>query len=185
MTARKTAGAEGFLVMFGVRDTGNFYWWNVGGWNNTQSAVEKAVNGGKSSIATSSTTIETGRDYRLKVQVSGRRITTWLDGQQINDFVDSSRVEPLYQVVSRNGKSVTLKVVNAQDTAVRSGVDLGSARFRPTATVTSLTGAPSDTNSIADPDRVAPVRRQVSGFSSAFTYDFPAHSVTFIELTGR
>jgi alpha-L-arabinofuranosidase len=185
VTARKTAGAEGFLVMFGVRDTGNFYWWNVGGWNNTQSAVEKAVNGGKSSIATSSTTIETGRDYHLKVRVSGRRITTWLDGQQVNDFVDSSRVEPLYQVVSRDGKSVTLKVVNAQDTAVRGSVDLGSARFLPTATVTSLTGAPSDTNSIADPDRVAPVRRQVSGFSSAFTYDFPAYSVTFIELTER
>ncbi|UBU11091.1 alpha-L-arabinofuranosidase C-terminal domain-containing protein [Nonomuraea gerenzanensis] len=185
VTARKTAGAEGFLVMFGVRDTGNFYWWNVGGWNNTQSAIEKAVDGGKSSIATSATTVETGRDHRLKVQVSGRRITTWLDGQQINDFVDSSRVEPLYQVVSRDGKSVTLKVVNAQDTAVRSTVDLGAARFRPTATVTSLTGAPSDTNSIADPDRVAPVRRQVSGFSHAFTYDFPAYSVTFIELTER
>ncbi|MEV0820799.1 alpha-L-arabinofuranosidase C-terminal domain-containing protein [Nonomuraea rubra] len=185
LTARKTAGAEGFLVMFGVRDTGNFYWWNVGGWNNTQSAIEKAVNGGKSSIATSSTTVETGRDHHLKVQVSGRRITTWLDGQQVNDFVDSSRVEPLYQVVSRDGRSVTLKVVNAQDTAVRSSVDLGSARFRPSATVTSLTGAPSDTNSIADPDRVAPVRRQVNGFSSAFTYDFPAHSVTFIELTER
>ncbi|NJP97176.1 alpha-N-arabinofuranosidase [Nonomuraea sp. FMUSA5-5] len=184
-TARKTAGAEGFLLMFGVRDTGTFYWWNVGGWNNTQSAVEKAVGGGKSSIATSSTTVETGRDYHLKVRVSGRRITTWLDGQQVNDFVDSSRVEPLYQVVSRDGRSVTLKVVNAQDTAVRGSVDLGSARFRPTATVTTLTGAPSDTNSIADPDRVAPVRRQVSGFSSAFTYDFPAYSVTFIELTER
>ncbi|GAA2215745.1 hypothetical protein GCM10009850_112130 [Nonomuraea monospora] len=185
LTARKTAGAEGFLVMFGVRDTGNFYWWNVGGWNNTQSAIEKAVNGGKSSIATSTTTVQTGRDYHLKVQVSGRRITTWLDGQQINDFVDSSRVEPLYQVVSRDGKSVTLKVVNAQDTAVRSTVDLGSARFRPTATVTSLTGDPSDTNSISDPDRVAPERRQVSGFSQSFSYDFPAYSVTFIELTER
>ncbi|WP_052423895.1 alpha-L-arabinofuranosidase C-terminal domain-containing protein [Nonomuraea candida] len=185
VTARKTAGAEGFLVMFGVRDTGSFYWWNVGGWNNTQSAVEKAVNGGKSSIATSATTVETGRDYRLKVRVDGRRITTWLDGRQINDFVDDSRVEPLYQVVSRDGKSVTLKVVNAQDTAVRGAVDLGPARFRPTATVTTLTGAPSDVNSISEPDRIAPERRRVNGFSSAFTYDFPAYSVTFIELTER
>ncbi|GAA3583964.1 hypothetical protein GCM10022419_077190 [Nonomuraea rosea] len=185
VTARKTAGAEGFLVMFGVRDTGNFYWWNVGGWGNTQSAVEKAVNGGKSSIATSATTVETGRDYRLKIQVDGRKITTWLDGQQINAFVDSAAVEPLYQVVSREGKSVTLKVVNAQDTSVRGRVDLGGARVRPEATVTTLTGAPSDTNSIAEPDRVAPVERRVTGFSSAFTYDFPAHSVTFVRLTER
>ncbi|MFI7615261.1 alpha-L-arabinofuranosidase C-terminal domain-containing protein [Nonomuraea terrae] len=185
VTARKTAGAEGFLVMFGVRDTGTFYWWNVGGWNNTQSAIEKAVNGGKSSIATSSHTVRTGRDHHLKIQVSGRRITTWLDGQQVNSVVDDSRVEPLYQVVSRDGKSVTLKVVNAQDTAVRANVDLGATRVHPTATVTSLTGAPSDTNSLSDPDRISPVRHHQSGFSSTFTYDFPAHSVTFIPLTER
>ncbi|MEV4564064.1 alpha-L-arabinofuranosidase C-terminal domain-containing protein [Nonomuraea sp. NPDC049419] len=185
VTARKTAGAEGFLIMFGARDSGNFYWWNVGGWNNTQSAVEKAVNGGKSSIATSSTTVGTGRDYHLKVQVSGRTITTWLDGEKVNEFVDASRVEPLYQVVSRDGKSITLKVVNAQDSAVRGSVDLGSARLRPSATVTTLTGSPSDVNSLSDPDRVSPRRQRVNGFSSAFTYDFPAYSVTFIELTER
>ncbi|MBF8192052.1 carbohydrate binding domain-containing protein [Nonomuraea sp. K274] len=185
VTARKTGGAEGFLVMFGVRDTGNFYWWNVGGWNNTQSAIEKAVNGGKSAISTSTTTVETGRDYRLKVEVNGRKITTWLDGAKVGEFVDSATVEPLYQVVSRDGRSVTLKVVNAQDTAVRGSVDLGRARFQPTAKVTSLAGAPSDTNSIAEPDKVAPVERRVNGFSSAFTYDFPANSVTFIELTER
>ncbi|GAA1620422.1 hypothetical protein GCM10009733_016090 [Nonomuraea maheshkhaliensis] len=185
VTARKTAGAEGFLVMFGVRGTGDFYWWNVGGWGNTQSAVEKEVNGGKAQIATSSHTVETGRDYRLKVQVSGRTITTWLDGEKVDEFVDSSRVEPLYQVVSRDGRKVTVKVVNAQDTAVRTRVDLGSARLRPNATVTSLTGSPSDMNSISEPERVAPRRQQVDGFSAAFTYDFPAYSVTFIELTER
>ncbi|MGW4963305.1 alpha-L-arabinofuranosidase C-terminal domain-containing protein [Nonomuraea sp. NPDC004186] len=185
VTARKTAGAEGFLIMFGVKDTGNFYWWNLGGWGNTQSAIEKAANGAKSSIATSATTIETGRDYRIKIQVSGRRITTWLDGQKINDFVDDAVVEPLYQVVSRDGKSVTLKVVNVRDTSVRGSVDLGAARFRPVATVTTLTGSPSDTNSLSEPERVAPVERQVHGFSSAFTYDFPAHSVTFVRLTER
>ncbi|WP_194244220.1 alpha-L-arabinofuranosidase C-terminal domain-containing protein [Nonomuraea phyllanthi] len=185
VTARKTGGAEGFLVMFGVRDTGTFYWWNVGGWNNTQSAVEKATDGAKTSIASSATTVETGRDYRIKIQVDGRRITTWLDGQKINDFVDDATVEPLYQVVSRDGRDVTLKVVNAQDTGVRSTVRLDGARVRPSATVTSLVGEPGDVNSLAEPDKVKPVTRRMAGFSNAFTYDFPAHSVTFIRLTER
>ncbi|MFI7633215.1 alpha-L-arabinofuranosidase C-terminal domain-containing protein [Nonomuraea sp. NPDC049400] len=183
--ARKTGGAEGFLIMFGVRDTGNFYWWNLGGWGNTQSAVEKAVNGGKTQIASSATTVETGRDHQIKIQVTGRRITTWLDGQKINDFVDIATVEPLYQVVSSEGDSVTLKVVNAQDIGVRSTVALDGARVRPTATVTSLTGAPADVNSLAEPAKVKPVERKVTGFSNAFTYDFPANSVTFIRLTER
>ncbi|WP_246610064.1 alpha-L-arabinofuranosidase C-terminal domain-containing protein [Nonomuraea rhizosphaerae] len=185
VTARKTGGAEGFLIMFGVRDTGNFYWWNVGGWGNTQSAIEKAVNGGKSSIATSATTVETGRDYRLRIEVNGRRITTWLDGQKINDFTDDARVEPLYQVVSKDGDTVTLKVVNAQDIAVRAAVDLGGARVERRAQVVSLTGDPADVNSLTDPDRISAKRHEVEGVSSAFAYDFPAHSVTFVKLRRR
>src|SRR5262249_54427659 len=46
--ARKTGGAEGFLVMFRVRDDANWTWWNVGGWNNTQHAIERCVDGAKS-----------------------------------------------------------------------------------------------------------------------------------------
>ncbi|MEQ4719445.1 hypothetical protein [Nonomuraea sp. B19D2] len=58
-------------------------------------------------IASSATTVETGRDYQIKIQVTGRRITTWQDGQKLNDFVGNATVEPLYQVVSREGHSVT------------------------------------------------------------------------------
>jgi alpha-L-arabinofuranosidase len=184
VTARKTGGAEGFLVMFGVRDTGDFYWWNVGGWGNTQSAIEKATAGGKSSIATSGTTVETGRDYRLKIQVQGRKITTWLDGQKVNEVVDDFETKPLYQVVSADDRSgdVVLKVVNARESAVRSTVDLGRAQVGRSAEVTSLTGAPADVNSLADPHRITPAKRRVTGFSESFTYDFPANSVTFIRL---
>ncbi|MGW5265355.1 alpha-L-arabinofuranosidase C-terminal domain-containing protein [Microbispora sp. NPDC004025] len=184
VTARKTGGAEGFLVMFGAKDTGDFYWWNIGGWNNTQSAIEKATNGAKSSIATSGTTVQTGRDYTIKIQVAGRRITTWLDGQKINDFIDNASVEPLYQVVSKDSDTgdVVIKAVNVQDTAVRSTVGLGNAKIAPKAVVTSLTGDPAAVNSLTEPTKIAPVEREVSGFSESFTYDFPAHSVTFIRL---
>ena len=43
LKATKTAGAEGFLIAFGIKDSGTWYWWNLGGWNNTQGAVEKAT----------------------------------------------------------------------------------------------------------------------------------------------
>lgn len=184
VTARKLGGAEGFLVMFGVRNTGDFYWWNLGGWNNTQSAVEKAVNGAKSTISSSNITIETGRDYHIKIQVSGRKITLWLDGKKIDEFEDRTATEPLYQVVTRDERTgdTVLKVVNAHDRAVRTKVDLGRERVDSRAWVTLLTGRPEESNSIAEPENVAPVAYEASGFSSAFTYDFPAHSVTFIRL---
>ncbi|GAA2859308.1 hypothetical protein GCM10010517_17840 [Streptosporangium fragile] len=185
-TARKIGGSEGFLVMFGVKGTGDYYWWNLGGWNNTQSAVEKATGGAKSSIATSATTIETGRDYRIKIQVSGRKITTWLDGRKVNEFTDvSGRVAPLYQVVTRDDGTgdVVLKVVNARPETVRTTVDLGGTGVSGKATVTSLTsGALTDVNSLGEPDKVAPVERSLTGFGPSFAYDFPAHSVTFVRL---
>ncbi|SIR11066.1 hypothetical protein SAMN05421833_10645 [Microbispora rosea] len=37
-------------------------------------------------------------------------------------------------------------------------------------------------NSLDEPAKISPVEREMSGSSSAFTYDFPAHSVTFIRL---
>ena len=106
--------------MFGARDSGSFYWWNLGGFGNTQSVIEKAVGGGKTTIASSPDTIETGRTYDIKIEVRGRRIVTWLDGRKVNDFVDTSDVvEPLYQVMTRDEDTgeVVLKVVNARGRA--------------------------------------------------------------------
>jgi alpha-L-arabinofuranosidase len=173
--------------MFGVRDTGNFFWWNLGGWNNTQSGIEKAVNGSKSLFSTTPTAIETGRDCHIKIQVAGRKITTWLDGEKINEFTDSATVEPLYQVVSRDAKSgdLVLKVVNVQPATVRAKVDLGRVKVADKATVTTLTGNLQDVNSIAESAKVAPVEQRAGGFGASFGYDFPAGSVTFIRLDAK
>ena len=117
LSARKLGGDEGFLIMFGSRDSSNFYWWNLGGFGNTQSLIEKATGGAKTSIAASTDTITTGQTYRIKIEVKGRRIVTWLDGRKVHDFVDNSNVvEPLYQVMTRDEDSgeVVLKVVNAR-----------------------------------------------------------------------
>ena len=50
LKATKLSGAEGFLIMFGRRDDGNFFWWNLGGWGNTQHAIEKSVNGSRGAV---------------------------------------------------------------------------------------------------------------------------------------
>ncbi len=66
--ATKKSGREGFLIAFGVPSTGTHYWWNLGGWGNTRSAVEKSVDGGKQTLVENGTTIETGRTYDLRIQ---------------------------------------------------------------------------------------------------------------------
>ncbi|MFF9774619.1 alpha-L-arabinofuranosidase C-terminal domain-containing protein [Streptomyces sp. NPDC013978] len=184
--ATKKSGKEGFLVAFGVKDTGNYYWWNLGGWNNTTSAVEQAVDGGKSSLISKPGTIETGRTYDIEVKVRGRQVTLLLDGREWGSFTDDKPAEPFRQVVTRDAKTgdLILKVVNAQGVAARAAIDLGGAKVRSTARVTTLTAAPDAVNTeTATP--VAPVKSTFRGVAEEFSYTFPANSVTFLRIKKR
>nr|WP_198526324.1 alpha-L-arabinofuranosidase C-terminal domain-containing protein [Cellulosimicrobium sp. MM] len=91
----------------------------------------------------------------------------------------------LYQVVTRDDETgdVVVKVVNPTATAARTQVHVeGSEGIADQATVTEMVGAPSDTNTKADPERVVPVERTLTGVGEEFSYEFPAHSITFVRL---
>ncbi|MBM4030670.1 MAG: DUF1080 domain-containing protein [Planctomycetes bacterium] len=85
--ARKTAGAEGFLVLFRVRDKEHFYWWNVGGWGNNSHAIETRP---KREFAHVPGRIETGRWYDIRIVLQGSSIKCYLDGKLINQLVDTT-----------------------------------------------------------------------------------------------
>ncbi|WP_369034311.1 alpha-L-arabinofuranosidase C-terminal domain-containing protein [Streptomyces adonidis] len=181
--ATKKSGKEGFLVAFGVKDTGNYYWWNLGGWNNTLSAVEQASDGGKSTLVSKAGSIETGRAYDIDVKVRGRQVTLYLDGQEWDSFTDDKPAEPFRQIVTKDAKTgdLIVKVVNAQAAQARTTIDLGRTKVKSKAAVTTLAAAPDAVNTeTATP--VAPVRSSFSGVASKFTYTFPANSVTFLRI---
>lgn len=181
--ATKKSGKEGFLVAFGVKDTGNYYWWNLGGWNNTQSAVEQAVDGGKSTLLSKAGSVETGRAYDVDVKVRGRQVTLYLDGQEWGGFTDDKPAEPFRQVVTKDHKTgdLIVKVVNAQNAAARTTVDLGGAKVASRARVTTLAAGPDAVNSETS-TAVAPVRSTFDGVAGKFSYTFPANSVTFLRI---
>lgn len=181
--AVKKSGKEGFLVAFGVKDTGTYYWWNIGGWNNTQTAVEQAVDGGKSTLISKAGSVETGRAYDVDVKVRGRQVTLYLDGQEWGSFKDDKPAEPFRQVVTKDRKTgeLIVKVVNAQDSAARTAIDLGGAKVASKARVTTLAAAPDAVNSETS-TAVAPVRSTFDGVAGKFSYTFPANSVTFLRI---
>ncbi|GIF14475.1 alpha-L-arabinofuranosidase C-terminal domain-containing protein [Actinoplanes teichomyceticus] len=186
LKATKQAGAEGFLVAFGVQETGNFYWWNLGGWNNTQGAVEKGVTSAKEQLLTKPNTVETGRTYDLKVQVRGTRVTLLLDGVEWGSFDDNAVTEPFAQVVTTDTKTgeLIVKVVNAQDKPAVTRIDLGGRKVATTAKMTVLAGDPGEQNTrTAEP--IQPVTSTVRGVSADFTREFPANSVTFLRIRTR
>ncbi|MET9790334.1 alpha-L-arabinofuranosidase C-terminal domain-containing protein [Streptomyces canus] len=184
--ATKKAGKEGFLVAFGVKDTGNYYWWNIGGWNNTQTAVEQAVDGGKSTLISKAGSVETGRTYDIDVKVRGRQVTLYLDGQEWGSFTDDKPAEPFRQVVTKDQKTgdLIVKVVNAQNAAARTAIDLGGAKVASRARVTTLAAGPDAVNSETS-TAVAPVKSTFDGVAGKFSYTFPANSVTFLRIRQR
>ncbi|MEV0180949.1 alpha-L-arabinofuranosidase C-terminal domain-containing protein [Streptomyces sp. NPDC050625] len=184
--ATKKSGKEGFLVAFGVKDTGNYYWWNLGGWNNTTSAVEQAVDGGKSTLISKAGTIETGRTYDIDIKVRGRQVTLYLDGQEWGSFADDRPAEPFRQVVTHDARTgeLIVKVVNVQSTAARTAIDLGGAEVAPRARVTTLAAAPDAVNTETS-TAVAPVTSTFTRVADRFTYTFPANSVTFLRIRQR
>ncbi|HEX2143992.1 MAG TPA: alpha-L-arabinofuranosidase C-terminal domain-containing protein [Glycomyces sp.] len=184
LKATKTEGSEGFLVMFGVKGTGDYYWWNLGGWGNTTSAVEKASNGAKSTLLNHDTVIETGRTYDLKIEVEGRTVTGYVDGEQAFTFEDKEQIEPLYQVVTRDEDTgeITLKVVNAQDQAITTDVNLDGRRLKQRGEVTTIACDPGCDNLLGEDQVVYPVTENVNHLGNEFTYEFQPYSVTFITL---
>ncbi|MFD5014141.1 alpha-L-arabinofuranosidase C-terminal domain-containing protein [Streptomyces chartreusis] len=184
--ATKKSGKEGFLVAFGVKDTGNYYWWNLGGWNNTQSAVEQAVDGGKGTLLTKAGSIETGRAYDIDVKVRGRQVTLYLDGQEWGGFTDDKPAEPFRQVITKDARTgdLIVKVVNAQPAEARTAIDLGGSRVASTARVTTLAADQDAVNTETD-SPVTPATSTFRGVADRFTYTFPANSVTFLRLKQR
>ncbi|GAB7191828.1 alpha-L-arabinofuranosidase C-terminal domain-containing protein [Kineococcus sp. NUM-3379] len=187
LKATKTAGAEGFLIAFGVKDSGNFYWWNLGGWNNTRTVVEKATNGAKETVfAREGHSITSNKAYDVKISVRGTKVELFLDGQPFGSFSDDAVTEPFAQVVTKDDATgdLIVKVVNAQSTPAVTKVDLGGVRVAGKAQMTVITGDPAAQNTrSAQPIR--PVTTTVSGISSSFTRTFPANSVTVLRIATK
>ncbi|MFI5622680.1 alpha-L-arabinofuranosidase C-terminal domain-containing protein [Nocardioides sp. NPDC051685] len=186
LKAKKLSGSEGFLIAFGVKDSGNFYWWNIGGWNNTRTVVEKATNGGKETlVAREGHSVETGRTYDVRIEVRGTHVRLFLDGQLFQEFDDGQVTEPFAQVVTRDAATgdLLVKVVNAQAEPAVTRIDLG-VKVASRAEMTVISGDPEEQNTrTAQP--IKPVTSTIRGVDSTFTRTFDPYSVTFIRIQTR
>ncbi len=91
LEAQKTGGAEGFLVLVRAAGDREWFWLNLGGWQNQRHGLERH----RTSDARQTTvmtlgdgSIESGRWYRIRIRCEGRQIQAWLDDQRIMDYLD-------------------------------------------------------------------------------------------------
>lgn len=173
--ARKIGGDEGFLISFATRD-GLRTWWNIGGWGNKEHALEfegaplgERVPGH----------IETGRDYDIRVEVSGRRIRCFLDDQLVHD-VTAPEPQGVYVNAGKTiANEVIVKAVNVTETAVPTRIRVAGRENGLKARWTVLTsGGLTDNNSLAEPNKVVPQMRRVESTNDVLLLDLPPRSLS-------
>ncbi len=186
--AKKNSGREGFLIMFGVKDFDNFYWWNIGGWGNSYTAIEKSVNGIKSIIGSSANIrVIEDRWYDIKIEVNGNRIRCYLDGVLVHDVEDKMEKKEIYAnaVEDMNG-DVILKVVNISGENKKINIllkGLSNESILPDAEITVLTSDNlKDENSMDNPKKIFPQITTFNGVRNNFVYEFPKYSLTIIRI---
>ncbi len=183
LKARKISGREGFLVLFHIMGDEDRVWWNIGGWNNTQNAVESG-----STLDGKRGFIQAGRWYDIRIEVRGDRVKCFLDGQLIHDinYHRGGNVKALYACASRDDKTgdLIVKVVNASANSLETTIDLSGAKnLAGTAQATVLTSEePFDEISIDDPKKISPKIEPVTFTGTTLTRMFPGNSFTVLRF---
>jgi alpha-L-arabinofuranosidase len=183
LKARKLSGAEGFLILFRVRDENAKSWWNLGGWGNQRHAIEMGGIVGNEVPGR----IETGRWYDIRIELKGDSIKCYLDDKLLHD-VQAPAVRSLYASASRapSGGETILKVVNVSQQPQDTAIKLNGFSGPVTGTAVVLTSEkPEDENTLGEPKKVAPVERAFRQASSTFDYSFPAYSVTILRVKAQ
>jgi alpha-L-arabinofuranosidase len=92
--ARKTGGSEGFLILLRAKNDQAFYWANIGGWNNVETALERSAEGsGQWQVVSrpKQMKIETGKWYVIRARCEGPKIQVWLNGETVIDYTDDGQ----------------------------------------------------------------------------------------------
>jgi len=184
LKARNVGGAEGFLIVFGRRGSDRI-WWNLGGWGNTQHALEhnqtlvgRGVPG----------RIERDRWYDIKVELLGARIRCYLDGELVHDAV-LPREQTLFSVAGLDGKSgdLILKAINLKNEPVSAEWNLSGIKSLGTSgDLTVLTSSSlNDNNSLNEPGKIRPESKSIPIAGSTCKLELDPRSLTVLRIRAR
>ena len=183
LKARKISGAEGFLILTGTAD-GRRAQWNVGGWNNRQSAIQAGDAIVGRAVPHS---VESGRWYDVRVEVRDRTMRGYLDGQLINEAT-FPRIDTVLAIAGRDDRTgdIVLKAVNTSAEPATMDIRLTGATPTGRGTAIVLTSAnPADENSFETPSKIVPVTKELTGLGASFSQIFAPYSLTVIRIKTR
>ncbi len=191
--AKKNSGLEGFMAMVGYKTPGDYQWFNVGGWSNTQNNVEQAFDGQRVQLCKDRRyTVVADRWYDLQVDVDGDSIHCYIDGNL--DLACKTQKYSGYDgvyvstTIDDAAKTMYVKVVNVGDGYADGVIKLSNCEVDTSGNdalqlirLSSESG--KDENTIANPHNIKPVNASVkAGDSNEVLFEVPAYSANIIKI---
>ena len=185
LKARKIAGAEGFLIYFGMHDGKNGYVLNIGGWGNQTTAFQRINGNDMPQIPNNiSQYVEEGRWYDIRIDIKDGKFTYSLDGKQMLETAIENIQRYVVSGYDENTGELIVKFVNATKEPFSPSVNLQNVTsVKRKGKVVTLTSAdPKDENTLDDPKRVFPRESTFNKFSGQFDYTFEPWSFTVLRI---
>ncbi len=178
-------GRRGFMLQYGNRDEKNRYQWEIGGWQNMDSALTQDIAGRNSCLTQSSFTVAADREYELKLEIEGRHLRAYIDGELIHEIHHAPvKIEPLYTAASidRQSGDVIVKLVNVQKRPIDTVLHMeGIEQAKGTAYIMSGF-ALKDENSFAEPLKVSPREEEIQLTQGCCSYHIDGESVQVLRF---
>ena len=187
--ATKLEGGEGFYIPFLIEDEQNMFFWNIGGWSNTKSGLQRMEDGIKTDAipgTVSNFTVEDGVTYEIKLVVSGNNIKGYIDGELQFDYdaTNGTEAESYHVVSTDESGDIIIKLVNVTGEDRTFAIDLKNADIDgTTATVYQVAGDSLDNDNVLGAEEDCIMEEfTVNGISNQFNYTVPQYSATVIRI---
>lgn len=183
--ARKDAGGEGFLVVFNYVDPNNYCWLNIGGWGNTQHAIEQVIDGSKAQVAYARGSVETGRWYNVDLRVKGDSVYASLDGKQVfATKLKPSNFSAFFSNATYDEPSgeYIVKLVNTKPNATTVRINLNGCQPSQARVIRLTAGNGVAENTLDHPTQVVPVEQSLSPDNGGVTMEVPGKSLNIVRI---
>lgn len=188
MKAKRIDGKRGFMIRFSKKDAANKLNWEIGGWQNMDAVLTEDVNNRNSCLTQRSFSVETEVEYELQLQVRDRHITTFINGEKVNETLHLPvMIEPLYYSASKDLQTgeIILKVINVREESCSAVIDLMNAEGNQIKGNVYYMGgyALEAENSFEQPRLVSPKHSRIEIDKKDLEYIFPGQSITIFRLS--
>lgn len=183
----KLNGSEGFLFYFGLREDclNKGYMLNVGGWGDSSTAIETLFDNNSSVLSEIiPDKLDENKWYKVKLVITDYGADYYLDGNKVLSHKNSPLNRKFYlSGYDELSGEVIVKIVNASDEPCFSQINLIGGNVEKDGHVITLSASSKfDENSFEEPFKIYPKETEYRKFSSSFTYNFAANSLTILRI---